>query len=56
MGVGGGMDGRLYAVKSETGDKLWSYELGTKIRSALAISNGVLVFPEAILMAGLASI
>ena len=41
--VVGSDDGRVYLLSLETGDKLWSYELGEPIISSPAVSNGRVV-------------
>ena len=38
----GGYDGHVYALNSDTGEKLWDYTTGDQITSSAAVADGVL--------------
>ena len=39
----GSDDGYLYALDTESGDEIWSYEVGEDLRSSPAIAGGLLL-------------
>jgi outer membrane protein assembly factor BamB len=39
----GSADGRLYILDLRTGEKLWSYEIGSPIYSTAAVVDGLLI-------------
>ena len=42
----GALDGVLYAIDAQTGEKRWSYQANTHIKASPAVSNGVVYFGD----------